>query len=1241
MVVNQVGRQLLAPLVRLIADRAANPAKHKTKICMLLGAGADISSGGLNFAQLKRQAVEEYLQIPVFDVTTQDDIERRFEQVFSDLRPDDRALLLEHLFRRMQALQPSDAYKLLVLLAEAGGVDAVITTNFDLMLERAQSQLGRDVFQVYAPGVARPYVISPHPRFELPKKPYLKLHGDLESRSVMLLTATELETPFYDESMVQLLGSILSSHDLVVIGYGGNDPALARIIADSTLASDNRIFWCTVRSPHSNSALFAKIGARANFISISFDHLMMELARPVLERPSLAVSTPIYVRCLFDWRLDYCNREYLQAYGERGGRSMVDTYVPRRTIEERLTAFLQPNHPLAIISGPSGCGKTTIGLRLLKRWQSDDSTKIMLIRSRALPDGGDIEQHICEQLGGLGSQVPFSLFTLERWLKDQGMRLILFIDGINEFSPELSTCIQLFRTILRFSYFLPEFESALRIIVTVRQETWNSMLAHLDITQLKKTVWSDGDPAHSLSTIACGLFDEEELQGALNRLKRHGCAIETGRLSASTANQLRDPYLLGILADSGQSGIPLIPTAFVYQQVMESRLRQRGSLIDAATLKDTLATLALLCLESPEERFREIDVTPASLRAEMLRLTKDLHIIVDAGDGFYSFDHDRTFEYFLALGIASRSSPTLETIDDLRDFLKHFKSKTKPIAAARLYFQLAPAKRFPIIAEGLQVLDKGGFDSGSDREAVFSFARDVLFEMVEQREPLAQRYLTDAINAARAGTIGEHHLRTIVQAAANLPIDEAVPLLTKAASGMTRLAETEAGIYVVDKLTKKYLADECPDVDLLKVEPYCIYFSDPSISEWRCLGRLLSFASQIGPDNTHPEEYLQFASALSTAIADLTRTPWSRDDVMVFYDSFLISCDRLLFNATPAGISRFFGNPGRDKFGLILNRLSTGSVLDEGDLLIIEPYTQSLAADIEYHLSHLLVILSSLNDLEGTLQLVERRFNTFSNNTPPEEVDFFEAVLVYIHVLHGLPYDADRFATWEARILREWPAVLLYRPGFERGERRGFSDPFDRVFEDGFGVIYPYGVLLPSTYRRGVRYKEYRRALLADSSTRLPLYSDFLKEFLAGEQIEPALQLMQTISGVIVNWPVEGLNVLQAAIGNPDPRVRRATVRILAEAFNRHPDETMRFLQSSGVAVSDEDLLQIKIRQDARVGRRQISEEEWARIGHLLLMHPQGRSVYIACLRALLRADSLQLAIFEILQELKLLETGR
>src|SRR5205085_1039546 len=177
------------------------------------------------------------------------------------------------------------------------------------------------------------------------------------------------------------------------------------------------------------------------------------------------------------------------------------------------------------------------------------------------------------------------------------------------------------------------------------------------------------------------------------------------------------------------------------------------------------------------------------------------------------------------------------------------------------------------------------------------------------------------------------------------------------------VARTEADIYTIDKLVKKYLLSECPVVDLLHDEPFAIFFADTSITPWQRLDRLLRLAGQLGPDNTHPEEYVRILKVLNAALDQLLQEgPWSEPVATQLTNFFLENCDRLLFNATPQGISRFFNNPKRREFEVLIDKLAAGSVLSEEDLLVFEPYTQSLAADIEYHLSHALFILSSFND---------------------------------------------------------------------------------------------------------------------------------------------------------------------------------------------------------------------------------------------------------------------------------------
>ena len=140
----------------------------------------------------------------------------------------------------------------------------------------------------------------------------------------------------------------------------------------------------------------------------------------------------------------------------------------------------------------------------------------------------------------------------------------------------------------------------------------------------------------------------------MTRLHERGYAnIETDRLPAPVINQLHDPYLFGMIAEASHQGMPAVPGAGVYQRAFEAKLRRRASLIDTATLKDVLASLALGSLSGQQDKFREIDIEPAAMRGEIVRLMKDLHVFVEAGDGYLQFDHDRTLEFFLALGLGS------------------------------------------------------------------------------------------------------------------------------------------------------------------------------------------------------------------------------------------------------------------------------------------------------------------------------------------------------------------------------------------------------------------------------------------------------------------------------------------------------------------------------------------------------------------------------------------------------------
>ena len=1230
---NFVAQEGLELLSRLVADRCNSPSAHKKKVCLFLGAGADISSGGLTFSQLKKRIVERFSGRYVFDVSPEDKLQENYERFIGRLAPDDRAIVLDTMFREMGMLAPSDSYRLLVLLAEAGGVDAVVTTNFDLMLETAQSQLGRNVFQVFAPGLARPYMVS-YDRYDLPQRPYLKLHGDLSSKAAMLLTSADLASPDYDSSMIDLLLGIVRTHDIIFAGYSGFDGALAEILASGINEAANRVYWCDPFPPLGESPLYQQIAPLVTYIETEFDQLLERMARPVLERPQTTDVRPSYLKCLFEWRLDYSNRFYLRSYAERHGKSAVDSFARRTGLEDRMTSFLASRRSLAIIAGPSGHGKTVLGVRLQKLWKNHSSTYLLLIPSVRLP-GPDLEQYVHMELGGPGSPANYSLFQMERWLSSQGARLVLFVDGINEFNTDPEQCVALMRNVLRLCYFLPEEGSAIKIVATIRQETWHSMLARLDIAHLGQALWTDAAKPGQVAAISCGKLTDAELRDALERLGVHGgSGIDLSILTPAAVDQLKDPYLLSLVAAAARDGLPPVLSARVYERAFEFKFRRSGSSLGAATLKDTLSAVAAQCLSRGEDRFREVDVVPAEIRGETLRVIKDLGLVLDGGSGFLRFSHDRTYEYFLACAIATGAGPVLETVQDLRAFVSRFNGNGKALSAARLYFQLYPEETFQVVREALKELNNVEGSTSPSAGLIFEFARAVLIEMSEHGAPIALQYVSAALDASKSGRIGEWEFRTAVHAAAALPARNALPLLSKVADPSAGVAGIEAVVFAAGKLAKEYFRAGCPTADFLKDEPYSTYFAHPQGSRWKRLGRMLGLAAHLGPDNTHPSEYSKFQAALGKVLDGfLADGGLEGGDIAAVAEFVVGNSDRLLFNTTEAEIGRFFLNGKRQDLADIVRRLTTGAILEQRDLNLFQLFNHSLVEGIEYLVSHAIVVLSSMNDLDATLRLVEERVGCFTNGTCAIEIDFYQAVLVYLHVIHGLAYDEARFAPWEEKILSNWSDVLMYRPGLQRGEQRGFPDKFDQIFEDGFGVIYPYGVLMPSARRRGMRFAQYRDDLASISESPLPLYSRYLARFLDEGRVDEALQVLQAIASVIVVWPTEGLWTLRGAIGNPNPLLRRGVTRVLAEAYGRHPEETLQFINASGAAISEGDLLEIKIGQDARIGRRQVKEEEWARICHFLFARSERpRDILASCLLSLLEAKSPQEAVSGVLQ---------
>jgi hypothetical protein len=1236
-----MNRKLSSPLAEistLIRDRQSG--RSGREVCLLLGAGADITSGGMTFTQFRRDFFQLVLKRPLAgsdERAVADEVDR----FFSDTKREEiRARLVEATFDLNKRREPSEAYLLLALALEKVAVDLVLTTNFDVMLEAAERILGLSVLRVYAKGIALPDEADAKLR-EPDRVPYLKLHGCLNGRAITHITDEELDRGSYAAPFRTFLKHRLESADMIITGYSGSDPNLARLIA--SCLSDHRasVYWCDPQPPRGNSPLARAVGRRRIVhVSASFRDTIEAISRPILESPSYTSAKPVFISCLLDWRVGRARQEFLNAHAYREHRDIRRLLVRRRTVESQIDRFLESDKPMTIVVGPSGTGKSALGVRLSERYGTDPSYAFLPISANQIAIGRDFADQIAAQLGGLGSRIPFNFGEFERWLRTSRRKLIVYLDALNEHAVALDHVASLFRDVVRFSYFLPS-SPPVRVIATIRQETWNRLCAREDRGRIAEVCWNPTGAPGTVGAIQLQNLSTEELTEALELLcydlEEKSIVPD---LPPQVIERLKDPYLLATVSDevlhSGRLDVISWihgPALALYERILRAKLARSDSDRDARSLEIILARAALLTLQRDEDFIREIDVrklAASSMTFDAVRVFTDLGILAATDDGRLRFTHERTQEYFLARALGMPDCPfTLTTPDALNRVLEDLDSRHVAIAAVRTFFLLDPSRRIPLVVGA--VSRPGALSDANGAARLLSFAKELMVDLACDNPEEFGSWFTQTMREVASteepivsgpqGEAVERHWRAMIQAAVHLPDHQALQLLTRGAKVGAGLAKTDAEIYATDKVVRLTLRSGAVE-DLLDDLRFHGHYTDPEVPRLRRIGRILGLMSQIGPDNSHPREYDAIRRAAWAACkTTLESKPVSAAEVKWLTDFIFRERDRYLFNGNLQGMKRFFRNPNRESFLRILDRIAEGDVLRHSDIETLDPYISEMYQDLEFQLGNFLFIFSARNDLARTRTLWIECFDTFDNSTPPEKVDFFQATAVYMYVVNGYPYD-DLLTPHIDRILRECPRVIEYEPGQERGYSRGFTDEFDMVFEDGFNPIASYATLLPSGVRQDLTWHEYSSR--DNHKIALPIFSRHLTDALGRGEMRKALKILHALGQFIILWPQEGLWTMSAPLQHDHPVVRRAAIRVLAEAYNRHPVETLRFLAGSGLVLSPGDMRDIRARVDPRAGRRQFEGLQWARVLHFLLSLPEGPSRVLEALRITYTASSVR-----------------
>jgi hypothetical protein len=130
--------------------------------------------------------------------------------------------------------RPGFDYFCLSQLLSGDYINTVITTNFDDLLYDACALWSDKRPRVYAYGTT-----NSAPRIENGRTTILKLHGDfLYSK----LKNIDGEVALIDANMETSVRRLMDDHELIVIGYAGNDESIMELLND--IPKDAGLYWC-------------------------------------------------------------------------------------------------------------------------------------------------------------------------------------------------------------------------------------------------------------------------------------------------------------------------------------------------------------------------------------------------------------------------------------------------------------------------------------------------------------------------------------------------------------------------------------------------------------------------------------------------------------------------------------------------------------------------------------------------------------------------------------------------------------------------------------------------------------------------------------------------------------------------------------------------------------------------------------------------------------------------------------
>lgn len=1173
-------------------------------LCFFLGAGADIASGGVLFSDLKKRCLSlQGINLP--ETPSLLDIDIAFDSYFTSLDEESRCAVLASLLRETRTLQPSDGYKLLVLLARERCISSIITTNFDNLLETTATEMGIDTFQIFAPGVSIPatFLINRKPQ----KAIYLKMHGDVDGRCVTHLTRKELQDREYEKEYRQLFQYLLVHDIIVVAGYSGYDQKIADIFSES-IDSIHTVYWCNPSTPDQDAPLVRVLSdaGKMQYIPCGFDNFIEDIAGEVFKERMIFRADSIFIWSLIKAKVAKLQDTYLKNLPIRSAASVID----RRPALEQYDQFLAQNiHNMFVLIGNQGVGKSAFITKILRRNEYDNIYVVPITAPGSLTPNASA--YLVENLGYVTANPMIVLYQMAEWLRENQRYMVFVFDAIENSHPGKEQISKYLSIIIELAYILRHVPN-MKFMLSIREEIWKSVSQSLDRNYLQDILWTEND-SYGLSTFHLDIFTIDELLDAIQREQQNFDEEELISLPESIQLILREPYFcdlalrtnsLKLISTGGAIG--LIPAISRFLETQELTIGDKQALQRLAG-KMLLKNSAYISIMDCDYQILPID-----------------NPILEISEDTVSFRHPLFWEYFMI-----RYFKLQQLCDCVR----------QPVLNQIIDLFLAPETNTYIYESFVLYLS-------SQDESIDQICR---FLIALSRQTKSNRYSSLRINQLTGRIVENWAINRETELLEWVKYvekqNESFQFLSKRLVYASTYMEDKAAYQFLDLLRRNcqsHISLECyvliNDRFSAGLQQVPAGHEKEYIQEYgrflktsnplNDLVQLLWLMGKIGPDNTSPERYDRIAACVKSQLIANNQGTLKKQYVTELKESFLRNAYMIFFNANSNLEEKYYCFSSKSKTAPIIRALlGSKDGISFEQLDDIRTCVDHFDETIEFFVCNLLFIVSMIQDPKRGQKELDSLYASFRNDVSVLELDFFlSALFMSCYVLN--PKDRTPYLIRFERITADYETLLFSSAADGRtSSRQRFSDRFDLEFEDGFNALTNYTYTAPSI--------NYMDANLQKQSVDVYLskYWELLSTLEDAGNYEKMLRLLQAISQMIVNWPEEGFEALCKFVDIKHPIVHRGLIRVLAQNYLRYPKITRRFLKNNEVHFTSQDLLEIYGNTDSNIEYRTLEQLQWARILYFLRTWLDSNGIE-KLLSVFLSADTLEKALEEIISVL-------